>query len=291
MTSASATLIGWPMKANTIRTSATPMIQPAICTTVLAMRSDRDCVDRGQVLIDGIDRAEHAPLPVTRETRDDGTKDALPAAALRQIEGCEQEARKAEADRGRPRQRRVRSERDQHEEPDNRKCELGCRLEQNVDDDAGGRERAGNPVEPQQPRADDVAADLRHGQQDVGRLPNESQEHAYAKSWPRLRRKNQPPAHPGHGNRDAAHHHDEEDSPSDAGNRMADRVQAGPRRDSDDGGDPDQPGSHTGLLDHLRSVPPHLPVRPPVGASSRQIGARYEPARLVVRVCGAPVPP
>ena len=44
MTSASATLIGWPMKANTIRTSATPIIEPAICTTVLgaAMRSDRD---------------------------------------------------------------------------------------------------------------------------------------------------------------------------------------------------------------------------------------------------------
>jgi len=29
------------LKANTIRTSATPIIQPAICTTVLAMRSDR----------------------------------------------------------------------------------------------------------------------------------------------------------------------------------------------------------------------------------------------------------
>ena len=41
MTSASATLTGWPMNANTIRTSATPMIQPAMCTTVLATRSDR----------------------------------------------------------------------------------------------------------------------------------------------------------------------------------------------------------------------------------------------------------
>ena len=41
MTTASAMLTGWPMQANTIRTSATPMIQPAICTTVLAMRSDR----------------------------------------------------------------------------------------------------------------------------------------------------------------------------------------------------------------------------------------------------------
>ena len=131
-------------------------------------------VDRGEVLIDGIDRAEHAPLPVTRETGDDGTKDALPPAALRQIEGCEQKARKAEADRGRPRQRGVHSERDQHEEPDNGKGELGCRLEQNVDDDACRRERAGNAIKPQQPRADDVAADLRHGQQDVGRLPNES---------------------------------------------------------------------------------------------------------------------
>jgi hypothetical protein len=34
---------------------------------------------------------------------------------------------------------------------------------------------------------------------------------------------------------------------------MARRIQAGPRHDSDDGRDPDQPGSHTGLLDHLRS--------------------------------------
>ena len=42
MTSASATLIGLPMNANTIRTSATP-IDPAgqMCTTVLATRSDR----------------------------------------------------------------------------------------------------------------------------------------------------------------------------------------------------------------------------------------------------------
>ena len=82
---------------------------------------------------------------------------------------------KAQAGRGHPSQRRVRSERDQQQKADNSEHKLSCRLQQNVDDHAGGRERAGNPVEPQQPRADDVAADLRHGQQDIGGLTNESQ--------------------------------------------------------------------------------------------------------------------
>ena len=181
---------------------------------------------------------------------------ALPAATLRQVESGEQEAREAQSDCGDPRQRRVRLERDQHQQAGNREQKLRCRLQEDVDDHACGRERAGNRVTRQQSRADDIAADLRHGQQNIGRFSNESQKHAGPKPRPRLRRKNQPPARPGDRNGDAAHHHDEENSPPDAGHGVADRIQAGPRRDGDDGGDPDQPGSHTGLLDHLRSDPP-----------------------------------
>ena len=197
------------------------MIQPAMCTTVLARRSEPTGVDRGQVLVDGIDRAEHAPLSVASEAPDDDVQNALPAATLHQIEAGEQDSAKAQAGRGHPSQRRVRSERDQQQKADNREHKLGCRLQQNVDDHAGGRERAGNPVERQQARADDVAADLRHGQQDIGGLTNESQEHACSQPRPRLRRKDEPPARPGHRNRDAAHHHDEEDSPPDAGHGVA----------------------------------------------------------------------
>ena len=65
-------------------------------------------VDRGQVLIDGIDRAEHAPLSVAGKAPDGGMENALPAATLRQIEAGEQEAREAQSDCGDPRQRRVR---------------------------------------------------------------------------------------------------------------------------------------------------------------------------------------
>ena len=206
-----------------------------------------------RLLIDGIDRAEHAPLSRARDAADGGVKNALPAAALRQVEAGEQKSPKAKADRGDPGDRRVGFQRDEHEQADNRERKLGCRLEQNIDDDACCRERAGNGVTRQQPRADEIAADLCHGQQDIGGLPDVPQQDACPQLRARLRRKNQPPARPGDRNRDAAHRHNEENSPPDAGNRMAHRIEARPRHDSDDGGDPDQPGGHTGLLDHLRS--------------------------------------
>ena len=228
-------------------------------------------VDRGEVLVDGIDRAEHPPLSVASKAPDDDVQNALPAATLHQIEAGEHDSAKAQAGRGHPSQRRVRSERDQQQKADNSEHKLSCRLQQNVDDHAGGRERAGNPVEPQQARADDVAADLRHGQQDIGGLTNKSQEHACLQPRPRLRRKDEPPARSGHRYRDAAHHHDEKDSPPDAGDRVPDRFQPGPRRDGDDGGDSDQPGSNAGLLDHLRSDPHKARLMPHLRRATRAI--------------------
>ncbi len=142
MTSASARLMGLPMKANTIRTSATPKSQPAICTTML----------------------------------------------------------------------------------DDREEKLGCRLEEDIDNDARHSERGRNPVKRQQPRANNIAADLRHRQKHIDRLSNEPQGNACSKLRPRLRRKKQPPSYARHGNRDAAHHYNEENSPADAGNRVANCI-------------------------------------------------------------------
>src|SRR5262245_43765044 len=182
-------------------------------------------------------------------------KNALSATTLRQIEAGQQEAPKAEPERGRPRQRRVGSERDKRKQADHREEKLGCRLEEDIDNDARYPERGRNPVKRQQPRANDIAADLRHRQKNIDRLSNEPQGSTCSKLRPGVRRKKQPPAHPRHRNRDAAHHYNEENSPADAGNRVANRIQARPSRNSDERGDPDQPGNRTGLLDHLRSDP------------------------------------
>src|SRR5262249_34762459 len=164
MTNASARLIGLPMKANTIRTSATPKSQPAICTAMLATRLDR--------------------------------------TALRQIKAGEQEAPKAEPERGRPRQRRVGSERGKRKQADHREEKLGCRLDEDIDNDARHPERGRNPVKRQQPRANDIAADLRHRQKHIDRLSNEPQGSTCSKLRPGVRWKKQPPAHPCHRNRD-----------------------------------------------------------------------------------------
>src|SRR5262249_15943498 len=66
-----------------------------------------------------------------------------------------------------------------------------------------------------------------------------------------------PPARPRHRNRDGAHHHYEQNSPTDACNRVANCVEAGPDGEDDERGDPAQPGDHTGLLDHS---PPPIPT-------------------------------
>src|SRR5262249_56091996 len=76
--------------------------------------------------------------------------------------------------------------------------------------------------------------------------------------------KGTPPARPRHGNRDGAHHHDEQNSPTDACNRVANRTEAGPDGKTDERGDPAQPGDHTGLLDHSPLRSPPLPPPPPL---------------------------
>ena len=116
MTTASARLTGWPMQANTIRTSATPMIQPRHVHDGAGEEIGTTGVDRGEVLVDGIDRAEHPPLSVAGKAPDDDVQNALPAATLHQIEAGEHDSAKAQAGRGHPSQRRVRSERDQQQE-------------------------------------------------------------------------------------------------------------------------------------------------------------------------------
>ena len=213
-------------------------------------------VDHGQVLINGIDGTEHAPFPVAGQTIHDRLKDTLPATPLREIEPGEQERRHRKPDCGASRQRMIRSQCDERQKADRREQKLCGSLDEDVDDDARGGERAWDGVTRQQSRADHVAADLRHRQQDVDRLPNEPQEHACAKLRAHLWGKEQPPARPRHGNRDGAHHHDEQNSPTDACNRVANRVEAGPDGEDDERGDPAQPGDHTGLLDHspLRST-------------------------------------
>src|SRR5262249_23197333 len=88
-----------------------------------------DRVDHAQVSIDRTDRAEHGPLSIASETVEDEMKNALSATTLRQIEAGEQEAPKAEPEHGRPRQRRVGSDRDKRKQADHREEKLGCRLE------------------------------------------------------------------------------------------------------------------------------------------------------------------
>ncbi len=239
-------------------------------------------VDRGQVLIDGIDRAEHAPLSITGKSPDGRMEKALPATTLHQIEAGEQEARRGSVRSRRPTPAtRPPPSAISTSRPSNREQKLRCRLQEDVDDHARCRERAGNRVDASaKPAPMTSPPTCAMGSRTLVASRTNRREHAGSKPRPRLRRKNQPPARPGDRNGDAAHHHDEENSPPDAGHGVADRIQAGPRRNGDDGGDPDQPGSHTGLLDHLRSDPPKVLAaagcRSPVRTSRRT--ARADPA-------------
>jgi hypothetical protein len=212
----------------------------------------------------------------------------LAAAALRQIEPGKQESAEGEPDRGDARHGRVGAECDEHEQPGDGKQKLGRRLDEDIDDDAGGGERPWNGIESQQARSDHIAADLRHGQQDVGRLAHEAQDHADPQLRSRLGGEQHPPPDAGDRDRGRAHHDHQRDSPADAGNRVGNRIQADPNGDGADGGDPGQPGDNTGLRDHLRSRP--LPGRFEVKGggctnSYRQL-VRRAPLHNERRACG-----
>src|SRR5439155_16640519 len=108
-------------------------------------------VDHAKVLINGIDRAEHAPLPVAGQTTHDCAKNTLPAAALRQIEARKHERRDRNPDRGASCQGLTRLQRNKGKKAEDREQKLCCGLDEDVDDHAGRRERAWNGVNVSKP--------------------------------------------------------------------------------------------------------------------------------------------
>src|SRR2546430_5188149 len=122
-------------------------------------------IDCRQVLINRVDGTEHAPASRARQTTYAQAKDSLTATALCQVEAKEHESRNGERNCGNLYQRLVHFERNEGKQAENRKEKLRRGLDENVDDDTGRCKRAGNPVQSQQPGADDIAADLH--QQDV----------------------------------------------------------------------------------------------------------------------------
>src|SRR5262249_36425365 len=121
-----------------------------------------------------------------------------PATPLSEVDPGEQDRRHCKPDRGASRQRMIRSQGHERQKAERREQKLCGSLDEDVDDDARGGERAWDGVTRQQSRADHVAADLRHRQQDVDRLPNEPQKQACAKLRAHLWAKEQPPARPRH---------------------------------------------------------------------------------------------
>jgi len=105
-------------------------------------------------------------------------------------------------------------QRNKGKKAEDREQKLCCGLDEDVDDHAGRRERAWNGVQRQQARADEIAADLRQRQQDIGRFANEPQQDARAKLRTHLRGEQQPPSHPRHGNGDRARQHHEQNAPT-----------------------------------------------------------------------------
>ena len=68
--------------------------------------------------------------------------------------------------------------------------------------------------------------------------------------WSQVWWKKQPPARPGNAHRDAAHQHQQQDSPPDACSGVSDGKRSRPDRKPDETGDSEQPRSHAGVLEH-----------------------------------------
>ena len=82
---------------------------------------------------------------------------------MREIKAGEQERCDRKSDRGRLRQSLICFQCNKRKQTDKRKQKLCGSLDENVDDNAGGRERARYRLASQQCRAHHVAADLRDG--------------------------------------------------------------------------------------------------------------------------------
>src|SRR5262249_47374654 len=89
----------------------------------------------------------------------------------------------------------------------------------------------------------------------IGRFPNESQGDAGLKLRSHLQRKEQPPARSRQGYRDDTHRYNKENSPPDVSDCMANRIQPGPSRNSDERDESHQPSNYTGSLSHLSPNP------------------------------------
>ena len=137
-------------------------------------------VDGRQLLVDRIDRAEHPPLPIAGERVHDPLQDALSGLALREIEANEQDRGNRKRARDGLRQTVACPERDQNSNAQAGKQKLRDRLDQDVDDDACCCERPRNAAEHDEPRPDEVAADLHQRQERIGRLANEAYQYAGA---------------------------------------------------------------------------------------------------------------
>ena len=82
---------------------------------------------------------------------------------------------------------------DEQGKADQREQELRAGLRQHVDDHGRGGERSGNVPEGEEPRGDDVAADLGQRQQRIGAFSDDAKQRADRRLRPRMLRKQQPP--------------------------------------------------------------------------------------------------
>ena len=131
-------------------------------------------VNHRQALVHRIDGAQHTPLCVDLQAAQDEVKETAAGFALNEIEPTEHGYRQREPRGGNPDHGVVRAERDQHRQAQRREEEQGCCLNQHVDDNAGGGERAGNSPKGQQSRTDKVPGDLGKRQQAIDRFADES---------------------------------------------------------------------------------------------------------------------
>ena len=187
-----------------------------------------------QPVVERIDRAaDREPLAVAGEPGQKRLEQATPAPALRDIEAGERGRGERKADRGHAHDGFIAAEHDQHDKAERREQELRPGLNEHIDDDARRRSRSLDAVERQQPRADELAADLRERQEGVDPFPDVADQHADTQARPDARGKQQGPAHPRHLDREGARDHDRPDAPADARRRLADLAHAR-RRDQGD---------------------------------------------------------
>src|SRR5271165_36597 len=135
-------------------------------------------VDGSETGVERIDRAERQPFALTRDSFQQRLDETLPNWLLRDVEATERRDGGDDHDGDRPSDPIVVAHRGEHRQADAGEQELGHGLNEDVDDDARGRERGGHAAQGQDACANYLPADLRYRQQRVCALAQKADEHA-----------------------------------------------------------------------------------------------------------------